>query len=86
MVKPVTPELQYIIEQAGYDNIREVLPGYICGTRRFIYTVGVCCGLDATGYLNRFCFDSMQNAALFLKDWDGHSLPVVGEDGCKAIK
>jgi len=82
----MTPELQDILEQNGYENIREVLPGYLCGMQRFIYTVGVCCGLDDTGFLNQFCFDTMQNAELFLKDWDGSTLPEVGVDGCTAIK
>lgn len=69
----------------GYQNLR-LVNGRWCGTQRFIYTVGVVLGLDETGYTNRFCFDTEQNAALFLKDWDGSTLPVVGDDGCKAIK
>ena len=68
-----------------YRNLR-LVNGAWCGTQRFIYTVGVCLGLDDSGYQNRFCFDSEQNAALFLKEWDGATLPEIGVDGCKAIK
>ena len=69
----------------GYQNLR-LVNGDWCGTQRFIYTCGVCIGLDETGYKHRFCFDTMQNADLFLKDWNGESSPRVGVDGCKAIK
>lgn len=82
-----TPEtLDMILTRNGYKELREVIPGYWCGIHRFMYTCGVCCGLDETGYLNRFCFDTWQNASLFLKDWDGHTPPEVGIDGCTAIK
>ena len=69
----------------GYENIR-VIDGVVCGTFRFIYTVGVCYGIDDVGYSGRFCFDNQLSAKLFLKEWDGETLPVIGEDGCKAIK
>jgi len=69
----------------GYQNLR-LVNGRWCGTMRFMYTVGVVLGLDDSGYTNRFCFDTEQNAALFLKDWDGSTLPEIGVDGCTAIK
>lgn len=70
----------------GYARLR-VVPGRgVCGILRFIYTVGVCYGLDETGYAGRYCFDTAQNAGLFLQDWNGETLPVIGEDGCTAIK
>ncbi len=69
----------------GYTNVR-VIDGVICATMRFIYTVGVCYGIDSTGYRGRFCFGTQLEADLFLIEWDGVTLPVVGEDGCKAIK
>ncbi|MGI9251151.1 MAG: hypothetical protein ACR2PR_08135 [Pseudohongiellaceae bacterium] len=73
-------------QMQGYSNLVEKPAGCWCGIARFIYTVGVCVGLDMSGYRRRFCFDSWQNAELFLKEWDGVTLPVVGVDGCKAIK
>lgn len=80
-----TEDLEIKLMQYGYQNLR-LVNGDWCGTQRFIYTVGVVLGLDETGYTNRFCFDTEQNAALFLKDWDGETLPVIGNDGCTAIK
>ena len=73
------------IAENGYTDIR-IINGMICGISRFIYTCGVCYGLDETGYVGRYCFDSHQNAALFLKDWDGLATPKIGVDGCTAVK
>lgn len=74
-----------LFESHGYTNIRYVGDMW-CGVNRFMYTCGVCYGLDECGYRGRFCFDTMQNATLFLQDWNGVTLPVVGEDGCTAVK
>ena len=70
----------------GYDHVREIDGVGFVGISRFIYTVGVLWGLDETGYAGRFCFDTYNDAVLFLRDWDGTTYPVVGEDGCTAIK
>ena len=78
-------ELEKLLAAEGYENVREI-DGMVCATVRFIYTVGVCYGIDSIGYRGRFCFDSQQNAELFLKEWDGVTSPVIGEDGCTAIK
>ena len=69
----------------GYSHIREI-DGVVCGLMRFMYTVGVCYGIDAVGYSGRFCFSNHLNAVMFLQEWDGATPPVIGEDGCTAIK
>jgi hypothetical protein len=69
----------------GYTEIR-LIDGEFCGLMRFIFTTGVCYGLDPTGYRGRFCFDNHMDASMFLKDWDGETPPVIGKDGCTAIK
>lgn len=74
-----------ILARLGYRNIRFVNRQY-CGTLQQVYTHGVFYGLDETGSLGRYCFDTEQNATLFLAAWDGKTPPVVGVDGCKAIK
>jgi len=81
----MTELLEQTLAGHGYTELR-VINGMVCGLSRFIYTVGVCYGLDSTGYVGRYCFDTHQNASLFLKDWDGVSTPEVGIDGCTAIK
>lgn len=77
--------LEQILTSNGYMNVR-CINGLWCGVHRYIFTVGVCYGLDETGYRGRFCFSTYQNAALFLKDWDGETPPEIGIDGCTAIK
>lgn len=78
-------QLFSLLDSMGYTHIREV-NGLVCGCRRYFYTVGVCIGLDEYGMSGRYCFDDMLSAALFIRDWDGVTPPVVGEDGCTAIK
>lgn len=76
----------YTIESAGYTDLRKI-DGVLYGILRQIYTVGVFYGIDEQGNnKGRICFDTYQNAALFLKYWDGYTMPVVGVDGCKAVK
>jgi len=81
----MTPELEQLLINNGYKNFREI-DGMVCATLRFIFTVGVCYGLDESGCRGRFCFENQLFAELFLKEWDGITPPVVGEDGCTAIK
>lgn len=76
---------EHMFTEHGYTQLRHI-NGMACGVMRFIYTCGVCFGLDDTGYVGRYCFDTYQNASLFLKDWDGLSTPKVGVDGCTAVK
>ncbi|MFC6441025.1 hypothetical protein [Bowmanella sp. JS7-9] len=74
----------YLMEQ-GYEDLRKV-NGMWCGTMRMLFTHGVFIDLDHTGQRGRICFVSKAFASLFLKEWDGKTLPAVGEDGCTAIK
>ena len=71
----------------GYGDVR-VINNKVCGTFRLLYTHSVMVDIDSDGNYDggRICFDTHQNAALFLADWDGKTRPVVGVDGCKADK
>lgn len=77
--------LMHRLNALGYREVRYV-NGMLCGIQRYMFTVGVCVDMDETGYAGRFCFDTWQNAYLFLEEWDGKTPPVVGLDGCTAIK
>lgn len=81
----MTDSEEEILANHGYTNLREI-NGIACGVMRMLFTHGVCYGLDEYGYAGRYCFDTHLNASLFLKEWDGVTDPVIGEDGCKAIK
>ena len=69
----------------GYAHPRDI-DGVTCGLYRMLFTVGVFYDIDDGGSAGRICFDTWQNAELFLKDWDARSIPEVGVDGVKAIK
>ncbi len=71
--------------EMGYRDVK-LFGGQLSGIYRFIFTYGICIGLDSTGYKKRFCFDTYSNAKLFLDEWDGVSLPEIGLDGSTAIK
>lgn len=81
----MTNSEEQILTDHGYKELREI-NGMACGIAQFFYTWGVCYGMDEYGYVGRYCFDTEQNASLFLKEWDGVTDPIIGEDGCKAIK
>jgi len=70
----------------GYSHLREVEGRGKIGLLRFIYTWGVCYGIDSTGYTGRVCFDNPTNAVGFVDEWDGINLPPIGEDGVTAHK
>lgn len=78
-------DLERFLLSEGYTNLRDI-EGMVCGCYRFIFTSGVCYGIDFGGLAGRFCFDTKANARLFLKEWDGIEKPIVGLDGCTAIK
>lgn len=63
------------LEELGYFNLREIPGRGICGTHRFIFTVGLCYGIDSVGYEGRYCFENMADAKEALMIWDGVSDP-----------
>ena len=81
-------EKQFIefLELEGYGRVRYVPNWGYCGLHQFIFTVGVCYGLDYTGLKGRFCFSTLNEALGFYETWTGKELPKVGVDGCTAIK
>jgi len=82
----INETIKEFLERQYYTDIT-ILPGdNICAIHPFIYTWGVCYGVNFDGYKGRFCFDSLVNAQGFLRGWDGKIQPTVGEGGCTAIK
>lgn len=60
--------------------------GKLYALQAFAFTWGLMLNLNGAVYDGRFCFDTLQNAQGFYDDWDFKTYPVVGEDGCTAIK
>lgn len=74
-----------MLELEGYECIRELESGELAGLYRFLYTTGLCVGLDELGYRTRFCYTDYKSARLALECWDGRGSPPgpwIKEKGC----
>lgn len=79
-------EFKGFLEREGYERIRLVNGCMWCGIRRMIFTTGLFIDLDEVcARQGRFCFETYAQAALFLKSWDGASVPTK-DDGLTANK
>lgn len=61
--------------------------GYVCcckihgkavGLSQFLYTVGICVGMDETGYEHRFCYEDAPEAFSAMLNWilSGNDAPA----------
>jgi hypothetical protein len=76
-VKPITTNTGLASEliAEGYVHLTEI-PGHgICGLNLFLYTIGLCCNLDNTGYEGRYCFPTWHSAVAAINAWDGTGDP-----------
>lgn len=67
-VDMLTPAFKQYLEDQSYFELRESSHGVI-GLWRFVYTTGICVGLDQCGYRYRYCYPSLLSAMTALKDW-----------------
>lgn len=65
------------LEQNGYFSLKVIEGRGICGLNKFIFTVGLCFGLDHVGFDGRWCYEHVHavDAALALEIWDGKNDP-----------
>lgn len=86
----VEEQLEAFFEGEGYEEIQKVEGWGWCGLNKYIFTWGVLYGMNHWGIQGRFCFDTRGNALAFYKDMIKYGRdvekPVVGQDGCTAIK
>lgn len=68
-------ELLAQLNHEGYTDIVDLPNRGFCGIFRFIFTVGLCYGLNEYAYKGRYCFESMADAREALRDWDGEGDP-----------
>ena len=64
----------------------KIVKGKLHGIQRFIFTYGVLLDVKPLSYGGRYCFSDLCAAQGFLRAYDGTQIPVVGEEGCTAIK
>jgi hypothetical protein len=53
----------------------QVIDGRVCGISRFIFTWGLCVGLNPVSFEYRYCFHTLQDALAALADFDGTQDP-----------
>lgn len=63
------------LEALGYESVRLLASGEYAGLMSFLYTTGLCVGLEQAGYRTRFCFPDQASAIQALNHWDGHGDP-----------
>ncbi len=70
-------ELFKFLDSEGYKNLRRLPDGQLIGIYKFLFTYGLCVGLDVGGYSKRYCYPHADkidaiNAALY---WEGEGDP-----------
>ena len=53
-------ELKVQLKKEGFKEIRYVKGKGWCGIKGFMFTVGLCCGLDKLGWDHRYCYPPEQ--------------------------
>lgn len=71
-------ELIKKLESEGYMEIREIPGRGLCGLHKFLFTIGLCYGLDSTSYVGRYCYpyERVLDAIVAIKTWDGKEDPL----------
>lgn len=72
----MTDETKSCLESEGYNHLREIPGKGVCGIRQFLFTYGLVTGLDDSGYMGRYCYNSEVEALYALDKWDGTSDPI----------
>jgi hypothetical protein len=68
-------ELLEVLKNEGYRDVRRLPNGELAGLLRFLWTTGLCVGLDRSGYRTRFCYEGWNDALQALDAWDGEGFP-----------
>lgn len=71
-------QLRDYLTENGHYNLR-VVPGRgICSLQEFLFTIGLCEGLDESGWQGRWCYPKAKilESVVALTVWDGKEDPV----------
>lgn len=71
----MSEELKKTLEAEGYYDLREIEGRGVCGLYPFLFTVGLVCGLDESGYKGRWCYGNKVETITALRVWDGQGDP-----------
>ncbi len=75
-------ELIQKLEKEGYYKIKHIEGRGLCGLREFLFTIGLCYGLEESSYAGRYCYpkdsENRHDSDIALDIWDGKNEPVGG--------
>lgn len=62
-----------LMQSADYKYllVRRLPNGKYIGLQRYIFTIGLCVGLDDVGLEYRYCYETWAEAILAITTWDG---------------
>lgn len=63
------------LEKEGYYNLKNIPNKGICGLRRFLFTTGLCYGIDEYSHAVRYCYQTNADAVEAIEEWDGNGDP-----------
>jgi hypothetical protein len=66
---------RWFTEEHGYLCVHKLPTGEWAGLAPFIFTTGLCVGLDRSGYRTRFCYKNTRDALAAIVTWDGTGDP-----------
>lgn len=71
-------DLIKFLEEQGYYNLREIPGKGLCGLHEFIFTIGLCVGLEQYGYEGRYCYPKqlIMESVIAIELWDGTEDPI----------
>lgn len=63
--------LDNILKNEGYYEIKEIDGKGTCGLFRFMFTTGLVIGIDEIGYEGRYCYSTEREAIDAINSWKG---------------
>lgn len=67
------------LQSEGYYNIRYIKGKGLCGLREFVFTIGLCYGLEENSYAGRYCYPkhkAIYDSEIALTTWNGQGDPI----------
>lgn len=83
LVDSIPAELELVIDQNGYSEVRDVAGQGWCGLMQFNFTWGLVVNVTPLSYSRRYCFEHKADAALALLSWSGQGHPSGPWIKCK---
>jgi len=70
--KARTYALMYKLQKEGYTQFKVGVEGRgLVGLRRFLYTTGLCYGLNEYSFEGRYCYENYADAKKAMDEWNG---------------